>query len=438
MGFNLETGGSSSSRSSGYQSSSTDSTSQQYGLVGNHPYRCLSVLPDHEGHVFSIALATDQMLYSGSDCGELRASQWPSTEVIDALGATQNSQFGSGKGSVKAMVVVGNKVFTAHQDQKIRVWKRAGSSKRVTNISHKLVSTLPTVKDYVMTYITPKSSVQVRRHKKALWIDHHDTISVLAMGKGVLYSGSWDKTIKVWRISDLKCIESITAHIDAVNALAVDLSRGFLYSGSADGTVKVWERSRTPGLKSTTRHSAVATLAPSKNQSVNALALSQDGTICYAGSSDKGIAVWQTHDEGTGKHMINMGTLRGHRLAVLCLTSVSNLLVSGSADKTIRVWRRNPGEELNHQCLAVLQGHSRPVKCLAAVIEPLGEAMMVYSGSMDRSVRVWWLSLVDHDGESAGDAPSSPDVSAFLTPNESPFQELFQASLEPGFRARLQ
>lgn len=412
MGFDFETGRSSSSSSSGYQSSSADSSSSG----GQVPYRCVSVLLGHEGHVFSLALASDQMLYSGSDCGELRAS---------AKSATVSSQFGSGKGSVKAMVVVGNKVFTAHQDQKIRVWKRAG-----THISHKLVATLPTVRDYVMTYITPKSSVQVRRHKKALWIDHHDTISVLAVGKGVLYSGSWDKTIKVWRVSDLKCVESIAAHIDAVNALAVDLSRGFLYSGSADGTVKVWERSRTAGVRRTVRHSAVATLALTKNQAVNALALSGDGAVCYAGSSDKCIAVWETHDEGTGKHMRNSGTLRGHRLAVLCLASVRNVLVSGSADKTIRVWRRR--EELPHHCLAVLHGHSRPVKCLAALMEPRGEAMMVCSGSMDRSVRVWCLSLADHDGESAGDAPPSPDVAAFLT---SPaFPELFQPNLEPEFR----
>ena len=276
--------------------------------------------------------------------------------------------------------------------------------------------------------------MQVRRHKKALWIDHHDTISVLAVGKGVLYSGSWDKTIKVWRISDFKCIESITAHIDAVNALVVDLSRGFLYSGSADGTVKVWERSKTSSFKSTTRHSAVATLASAKHQSVNALALSADGTVCYAGSSDKCIAVWETHDEGTGKHMRNSSALRGHRLAVLCLASESDLLVSGSADKTIRVWRRNP-QDLSHQCLAVFHGHSRPVKCLAAVMEPLGEATMVYSGSMDRSVRVWWVSLVDHEG----DAPSSPDVAAFLTPNESPIPELsLQSGSQPRFGSRLQ
>lgn len=124
---------------------------------------------------------------------------------------------------------------------------------------------------------------QVRRHKKALWIDHHDTISVLAVGKKVLYSGSWDKTIKVWRLADLKCVESIAAHGDAVNALAVDPHRGFLYSGSADGSVKVWERRskhtiKLPARVSSSgggglRHALVSILQPAKVSTINALAL---------------------------------------------------------------------------------------------------------------------------------------------------------------------
>lgn len=418
MGFNHE--GEASSSSCGYQSSGTDASQPE--VIGNQPYRCLSVLPEHEGHVFSLALASDQLIYSGSDCGELRASQWPTT---DSPGA----QFGNSgaQGSVKAMVVLGNKVFTAHQDQKIRVWNCN---------THKLVATLPTVKDKVITFITPKSSVRVRRHKKALWIDHHDTISVLAMGKGVLYSGSWDKSIKVWRLSDFKCIESIPAHIDAVNALAVDITRGFLYSGSADGTVKVWERGHHhhhqdskvhPHLhRHRHRHSHVATLASTRHQAVNALALTPDGAICYAGSSDKCIAVWHRHDEGTGSHMKQVATLRGHHLAVLCLASVSNhVLVSGAADKTIRVWKRGP-DAMHSLCISVLRGHSRPVKCLAAAMEPLGGGVMVYSGSMDRSVRVWWVSLLDPESASVT-SPSSPDVD-FLTPLESPFPQLFQES----------
>jgi WD40 repeat protein len=124
----------------------------------------------------------------------------------------------------------------------------------------------------------------VRRHKKALWIDHHDTISVLAVGKNVLYSGSWDKTIKVWRLADLKCVESIAAHSDAVNALVVDPHRGFLYSGSADGSVKVWERRSKHMIKlparvssSSLRHALVSILQPAKVSTINALALAGGG-----------------------------------------------------------------------------------------------------------------------------------------------------------------
>ncbi|XP_024373100.1 protein JINGUBANG [Physcomitrium patens] len=428
MGFNVDVEASSSL--SGYQSSGTESLQ---GGVGSQPHRCLAVLSGHEGHVVSLALVSDQTLYSGSDRGDIRVSRWPPTQIMQDC---DGSQFGRVEGSVKAMVVVGHKIFTAHQDQKIRMWKC--SSKRGAATGHKLVATLPTVKDHVMTYIMPKSHVQVRRHKTALWIDHHDTISVLALGKGVLYSGSWDKTIKVWRLADLKCVESISAHIDAINALAADQARGFLYSGSADGTVKVWERSKTHLMGKThlIRHAAVAILEASKHQSVNALALTPQGTTCYAGSSDKCIAVWEMDDEGTGKHMKNVAMLRGHRLAVLCLATVANLLVSGSADKTIRVWKRN-ADGLSHQCLSVLHGHTGPVKCLAAMLDSaMGTGLMVYSGSMDRSVRVWWTSLIDQDAES-GTSPSSPDL-GFHTPRDSPFPPLFQAGLESVLRNRLQ
>lgn len=148
---------------------------------------------------------------------------------------------------------------------------------------------------------------QVRRHKKALWIDHHDTISVLAVGKNVLYSGSWDKTIKVWRLADLKCVESIAAHSDAVNALVVDPHRGFLYSGSADGSVKVWERRSKHMIKlparvssSSLRHALVSILEPAKVSTINALAL--------AGGPDA------THSSG-------------FILTTLCLQSLSHFLL---------------------------------------------------------------------------------------------------------------
>lgn len=164
--------------------------------------------------------------------------------------------------------------------------------------------------------------------------------------------------------------------------------------------------------------------------------------ILYTGLSDSSIAVWQMDDEGTVNHMKNVAMLRGHRLAVLCLASTGDLLLSGSADKTIRVWRRtynfctvdridmNLEEELygfmSHQCVSVLEGHTRPVKCLAVALDPV-LGTLAYSGSMDQSVRVW-LATPDEDEDS--DMNSSPSLSSpgdeFMTPLvKSPLIPLF-------------
>lgn len=104
--------------------------------------------------------------------------------------------------------------------------------------------------------------------------------------------------------------------------------------------------------------------------------------------------------------------MRGHKLAVLCVAVAGNLVLSGSADKSICVWRREEGGVV-HSCLTVLTGHNGPVKCLtveddqndnddddknddsedeAVVKNKSDQYWTVYSGSLDKSVKVWRLS----------------------------------------------
>ena len=45
--------------------------------------------------------------------------------------------------------------------------------------------------------------------------------------------------MKVWRISDSKCLESVSAHDDTVNLEAVRFDR-LVFTRSADGKIKVW------------------------------------------------------------------------------------------------------------------------------------------------------------------------------------------------------
>jgi WD40 repeat protein len=92
---------------------------------------------------------------------------------------------------------------------------------------------------------------------------------------------------------------------------------------------------------------------------------------------------------------------------VLCLAVAGRVVVSGSADRTISVWRREEGAD--HARLAVLTGHTGPVKCVAMDEEEKEEGdsdgaprrWVVYSGSLDGSVKVWRVS----DSDGGGIAP---------------------------------
>ena len=76
----------------------------QNGLVGS--------LIRKEGHIYSLAVYED-LLYTGSDSKNIRV--WKNLK--DFTG------FKSSSGLVKAIVISGRKIFTGHQDGKIRIWK---------------------------------------------------------------------------------------------------------------------------------------------------------------------------------------------------------------------------------------------------------------------------------------------------------------------------
>ncbi|KAA3473252.1 myosin heavy chain kinase B-like [Gossypium australe] len=97
--------------------------------------------------------------------------------------------------------------------------------------------------------------------------------------------GSWDKTLKVWSISDLKCLESIKAHDDVINSLVA--CKGIVYSASADGKIKAW------GKHGNTSHSLQGILEGHKDVSLNSVTVSEDGKWVYGGGSDEYGMGWE-------------------------------------------------------------------------------------------------------------------------------------------------
>uniref|UniRef100_A0A0A9AHU7 Uncharacterized protein n=1 Tax=Arundo donax TaxID=35708 RepID=A0A0A9AHU7_ARUDO len=212
-----------------------------------------------------------------------------------------------------------------------------------------------------------------------------------------MYSVSWDRSLKVWRLPGLRCVESVAqAHDDAINAVAVSAD-GHVYTGSADKAVKAWMRRRGQ------RKLALVGTMERHKAAVNALALGVGGQVLYSGACDKTVIVW----ERVGELVAATATLRGHTKAVLCLAAAGDVVCSGSADRTVRVWRRGAAAA-GYTCLAVLDGHSGAVKSLALVSKSGGDrdgtcdeccscggcsAALVCSGSLDCDVKIWTVNF---------------------------------------------
>ncbi|XP_051122565.1 protein JINGUBANG-like [Andrographis paniculata] len=353
-------------------------------------YSCSATLRGHSSYVFSLALAGNR-LYSGASDGEMRA--WDRTLSNSSNDySPRDNVVGEGYSAVKSIIISGDKLFSAHQDQKIRVWRIDGSP--APNQRYKMVAILPTLSDSCMSLFDAGKYVRIRRHKTRTWVHHVDAVSGLALSpeSSLLYSVSWDRSFKIWRTSDYKCIESVQdAHADAINAVVLSAADGFVYTASADKTIKVWRRC-SGAAAGDRKHSLVSTLEKHKS-AVNALALSSDGAVLYSGACDRSIIVWRRRggDSAASPHMVVAGALRGHTKAILCLATVSDLVCSGSADRTVRIWRRSDGG--NYSFVAALEGHSTPVKCLTA--EPGGDGdgddYQIYSGALDCEIRVWQI-----------------------------------------------
>jgi len=387
------------------------------------------LIPASSDAIISVATIGRNIVYAGTEKGDIRILNTENCGVVHVKTVR------CGNASVKSFVVAGNKVYSAHTDKKIRVWHRP----RRFPLSLKLSARMATMRENLKNLFRSSSFVKARRHHKRPWFKHFDAISCLAIGldDDFLYSGSWDKTVKVWRLRDFVCVESINAHDDAVNAIAVG-GHGMLFTASADGTVKAWKRA-TVSEKGRCHHKLVIQLKQGMDvpaSPVNAIALSSDESVLYCGTSTSEINFWIS-DEKSPEIISYKGTLKGHERSVLCLTSVGKLLCSGSADKTIRIWKRElvSISKTHHICLAVLEGHSGPVKCLAVaapawttysyslspdssnfssfssyqdnnsfttsvdddyeneeVLESDSRLLTLYSGCLDGSLRVWWIN----------------------------------------------
>ncbi|CAB4272558.1 unnamed protein product [Prunus armeniaca] len=329
-------------------------------------YHCIASLHRHEGNIFSITLSKD-FIFTGSESSRIHAWKQPDCTEIGYIKAAS--------GQVRAILSSGKMLFTTHGDCKVRIWDASTAE----NFRPKKITTLPQRNRFL--FFSRKSSQQ-----------HNDHISCLAYNKEdkLLYTGSWDKTVKAWKINERCCVDSFVAHEGQVNGIVINQEDGCVFTCSSDGSVKIWRR-----VFGESSHILTMTLKFQLSP-VNALALSSspNTTLLYSGSSDGLINFWEK-EKMSGRYN-HGGFLQGHHFAVLCLVALGELVFSGSEDATIRVWRREEGNCF-HSCISVIEGHHGPVRCLAVSLETENvvgvKGLLVYSASLDQTFKVWRVKV---------------------------------------------
>ncbi|MEH1849174.1 MAG: serine/threonine-protein kinase [Nostoc sp.] len=191
---------------------------------------------------------------------------------------------------------------------------------------------------------------------------------------GILASGSWDNTIKLWDVNTGKEIRTLISHANWVNSVAFSPDGKFLASGSADCTIKLWQVHTGIEIQTFRGHSdSVSSVAYSpKTPATN----SKDRQLLASGSNDYTIKLWQVY---TGR---NIYTLTGHSFFINCIafSQDGEIIASGSGDNTIKLWHVNTGREIR-----TLIGHYDSVWSVAFS----QDGQLLASGSWDKTIKLW-------------------------------------------------
>ncbi|KAI1407722.1 WD40 repeat-like protein [Hypoxylon sp. FL1857] len=224
-------------------------------------------------------------------------------------------------------------IITGSRDSQLRVWRLPESGSR------RYIQTGPPANDTDCPYFI--RTLQGHSHSVRAIAAHADT----------LVSGSYDNTVRVWRISTGETVHVLQGHSQKVYSVVLDVARNRCISGSMDSFVKIWDLETGSCLHTLEGHTLLVGLLDLRDERL------------VSAAADSTLRIW---DPESGRCQ---STLTAHTGAITCFQHDGRKVISGS-DRTLKMWDIRTGEciqDLLTDLSGVWQVRFDERRCVAAV-----------------------------------------------------------------------
>ena len=154
---------------------------------------------------------------------------------------------------------------------------------------------------------------------------HTGKVRAIQINKDFVFSGSWDKTVRVWDVNTGECVHVLRGHTGPV--LCLHVHGGIVVSGSQDTTLRLWDFKEGELLGTLTRHTGGVTCVQSNEN------------LLVSGGNDWRVKVWNP-ETGECLRTIVTGRINSFKL-------VGNIVViggvTGGSRNIIKIWDVNTG-----------------------------------------------------------------------------------------------